>query len=110
MKQRSKENTKLIKGVVIVGAVAAAAAIIAFSAYKTGRDEKLSVESLRATVKDAVKDIKLPEPVSAADVNKILADNKRLIKKGRKVSKKFYKELEKEAAKQINKVHDNFAK
>ena len=110
MKQRSKENTKLIKGVVIVSVVAAAAAVIAFSAYKTGRDEKLSVESLKATVKDAVKDIKLPEPVSAADVNKILADNKRLIKKGRKISKRLYKDLEKEATKKINLVHDNFTK
>lgn len=100
MKQGTSRKSTWVKGAVVVGA----AAIIAFAAYKVGRDKNVSVESLKATAKDAVKDIKLPEPISAVDVNKLLADQKRIVKKGRRISKKIYKDLEGKATGQFNKV------
>lgn len=100
MKQGSPKKSKLVKGAVIFGA----AAILTFAAYKVGRSKNVSVESLKATAKDAVKDIKVPEPISAVDVKKLLADQKRIVRKGRRISKKIYKDIEKRAAEQIGKA------
>lgn len=100
MKQGTSKKSSWVKGVVVVGA----AAVIAFAAYKIGREKNVSVESLKATAKDAVKDIKLPEQISAVDVNKLLADQKRIVRKGRRISKKIYKDLEKRATEQIGKA------
>lgn len=102
MEQEKTKKSRFIKGAVIVGA----AAIVAFAAYKIGHGNNVSVESLKSTAKDAVKYIKLPESISGVDVNKLLADQKRMVRKGRKISKKLYKELENKAAEQIGKVQN----
>lgn len=94
MKRRPITRRRLVTGATIASA---AAAVLAFSAYKLGRDKKLSVKAVASTFKDAVKDTKLPQPVSAADVNKLLDGNKQMIKKGRKLSKTLYKNIEKES-------------
>lgn len=102
MEQEKTKKSRLIKGTVIVSA----AAIVAFAAYKIGRDKNVSVESLKSTAKEAVKDIKLPESISDVDVNKLLADQKRIVRKGRKISKKLYKALENKVAEQIGKAQN----
>jgi sulfur carrier protein ThiS len=114
MKQRPLTQARLMTGAVIASTIAA---ILAFSAFKSCRDEKLSVRSAKSTFGDVVKDINLPQPISAAEVNKIFADNerlakanlKRIVKKGRKVSKSLHKDLN-AAAKKFNNSHGNFSK
>lgn len=95
MGRRPVTRRKLVAGATIASGLAA---VLAFSAYKAGRNKKLPVEDLASTIRGAVKDIKLPQPVSAADVNKLLDGNKQMIKKGRKLSKTLYKNIEKESA------------
>lgn len=95
---------RLIKGALIASVIAA---ICALAAHRTGMDVKSSLESLKTTAEGAAKDIRIPQPISAADANAII---ERIVKKGRKVSKKFYKDLEKEAAKQTNKAHGKLLK
>lgn len=88
----------------------ASAAIRAFSKNKSVRRLKLSVMSSKSTAKVAVKDIKVPHHVSAAEVNKILAA------RGRQISETLHKEEQaiakilEDTAKQISKVHGNFHK
>jgi hypothetical protein len=116
MRRQSTTKAKLVTGATIASAIAA---ILAFSAYKSSKDATLSVDSVKSTIKDAVKDINIPQPVSAADVNellynaqrtKLLSDTKSIVKKGRKHSKKLYKQLEKETKKRIKNAHNNFRK
>jgi hypothetical protein len=104
MRRQQVTGERLIKGALIASAVAV---ILALASHRSGLDVKSSLESLKSTAEGAAKDIRLPQPISAADANAVI---ERIVKKGRKVSKKLYKDLEKETAKQNLKAHGKFHK
>ena len=103
--RRTLTPARILTGAAII---AGAAAVLAYAAYKTQHDGKISVDSIKSTIKDAAKDIDLPIPVSAADVNKFLED------KGQKISDAARKEQDaiasilEDTAKKINKAQRNF--
>jgi hypothetical protein len=107
---RRRETTKARRLATKATIASVIAAVLAYAAYRAHRNEKLSVDAIKSTLKGSVKDIKIPEPVSAADVNKLL------VSRGQKIAKAIDKEKEAVAkilentADKITKVQNNHRK
>lgn len=92
MRRREPSKSRLIAGAAIASCIAAA---LAYAAYRSHYDVGASLNAIKPTLKNAVKGVEIPHPVEAVDFDRILADIKRITKKGRKASKKLYKGIKK---------------
>jgi hypothetical protein len=100
MRRRKINKGRLITGAAIASVITA---ILAYAAYKSHRDEELSVEAIKSTLKKVAKDIELPQPVAAADVNKFFAEQGQKISEITRKEREFLADVLEDTAKKINK-------